>query len=50
MATMMLTREARSMQPRAHRSIRELTGWNRRATLYFGVVGIACVVLDKVHP
>lgn len=33
-----------------HRSVREVLGWSRKATVYWSVVGVACLALQRIHP
>jgi hypothetical protein len=30
--------------------LRDTVGWNRKATIYWSVVGAICLLLEKVHP
>lgn len=49
--TLTLTKERAVPAARSNRrSVREFVGWNHRATVYWAVVGAACLVLTKVHP
>lgn len=51
MTTTMLTlTKERAMAPKPRRTVREVIGWNRRATIYWSVVGVVCVLLGRVHP
>lgn len=48
--TTLTNREECAMPPRAHRSVREIVGWNRRAAIYWAGVGMICLILEKIHP